>query len=482
MSNSSLQNTVLDYKLAIQDLERNNTNQAVLAVLVARDKVQDALASAEEELDITSIDHCVLLILDLDKQLKDIASKEQWPYKVDAWRNSLGKSEANWWWRSGSLQVHQQSRQDVFFNISSLVLLIFTVGQVINTSSRLLALNLTWLGSSAIVLQSFFVYLASKTTLTSSSQWFDHLFASFHRPVREKSRAKFGLVAMAFGTSFLIQAACLTFSQKFSEKGAEDYLKENYISAESKLTNAIKLNPANAEAINWLGELYESRSEVEPKLAQKSYDQYSLAMNLGSISSLNNLARVAIIQGITTKDASKKLQYYNQADSLLVRLSKEEYIRNAEQIDLEQGKNGAEQIDFEQGKNLHDYHVNRGWQVLEAYKLNPAEINLEERMGNFDKAISIRERLEESDSENNGMTLETFTRHANAYCLRAEEATLFVEQMKKENPNEPDIAEESKAITNDLEKCRSQLEEKKVKRSYEIEWLKRACDRISKSI
>jgi len=458
MSNSSLQNTVLDYKLAIQDLERNNTNQAVLAVLVARDKVQDALASAEEELDITSIDHCVLLILDLDKQLKDIASKEQWPYKVDAWRNSLGKSEANWWWRSGSLQVHQQSRQDVFFNISSLVLLIFTVGQVINTSSRLLALNLNWLGSSAIVLQSFFVYLASKTTLTSSSQWFDHLFASFRRPVREKSRAKFGFVAMAFGTSFLIKVICLGLSQEFSEAGAEKYLEQNYISAEIKLTNAIKLNPENAEAINWLGELYESKSDLNPDLTQKAYDQYSLAMNLESISSLNNLARVAIIQGIEAKDTSEKIQYYNRAQLFLDQLSNHNI-------------NDVDQVNLEQAKNQHDYLINLTWITLERYKVNPEEASLIEEERHIDEAIRIIEEWAKKDAR----SINTFTRNANAYCLRGEEAGLLIDILEAQNQIDyHSVRSLSQRRHDDLEKCRSNLAIKKNRRSYEAKWLNNA--------
>jgi hypothetical protein len=73
--------------------------------------------------------------------------------------------------------------------------------------------------------------------------------------------------------------------------------------------------------------------------------------------------------------------------------------------------------------------------------------------------------------------LKTFTRHTNAYCLDVEVTTLYIEYLKKEEPPDArEIAIQSEKAKTHLEECRSQLATKKNKRSYEIDWLKNACE------
>jgi hypothetical protein len=337
MSSSSLKDVISAYESAIHELEKNSSDQNVLAVLIARDKVKVAFCDAEEELDNESTDEFTLWILELDETLIRIAANGAWPYKVDGWRDSLGKS-GDWWWSASGLQAYQKSRLDAFLNISSLILLILTAGQVISTASKFSVLNLTWLGSSAIVFQGFFAYLASKTTLTTSNQWFDHLLASLHRPSKEKAYAKLLLVAMACGTSLLIEAGCLFSSRHYSNAGSKKYLDADYISAENDLNKAIALNPKNEDALNWLGEVYEAMSEFNPDLEKLAYEKYSLAMNLGSISSINNLSRRAIIAGTKQSNKDERQRYYEQAELFLHRAEQEGLIDDERAIDLDHAK------------------------------------------------------------------------------------------------------------------------------------------------
>jgi hypothetical protein len=139
----------------------------------------------------------------------------------------------------------------------SISILIPTVGLLINTSSKLITLNFGLLSNSAIVLQSFLTYLATKTSLSTSSQWFDNLFNTLHRPSREKPKAKFIFTLFVGSLVVLVNQVMLKGSEVLTDSGEDKYEERSYISAQSNLENAVKLNPSNTKAINLLGEIYE---------------------------------------------------------------------------------------------------------------------------------------------------------------------------------------------------------------------------------
>jgi hypothetical protein len=466
MSNSSLQDAISAYRTAIKDLEEQHADHLILAVLVARDKVKDAFYHAEEELDIASINECSFEIMWLDKYLKNMASRERWPYKVDGWRNSLGKSDSDWWWRSSGLQSRQRSKRDAFLNIASFVLLVFTVGSVVNTSSKLLTLNIVWLGGSAIVLQGFFVYLASKTTLTTSSQWLDHLFTSFRIPSKRKSFAKLLLVFTALGISLFVEFTCLSFSQHYTQQGLEYYLNEDYIIAKNRLENAIKLDSSNVEAINWLGEVYELMAVYNPKFTQLAEEQYVKAVEMGSLSALNNLARRDITEEYLGKDKSEENKS-EQDRTLITRLGNEDYLR----------EDGTR--DISHAVLQHDFYLNSGWFELNTFRVNSSQeelqMKLQKSLGELMKAIKIME--EWTNGNDNSKNIRYFLRHANAYCLRAE---VSKEMMNLEISSQQ-IEIYKNMAKNDYHQCKGHLERKKTNRPYEVLWLNNDAEKVRES-
>ena len=468
MSSSSLKDAVSAYEAAIQELKKDCADKQVLAALIARDQVQAVFAESEEELGSKNLDETTLYLIQLDRILRELASKSTWSYKVDAWRNSLDKSPEQWWWCSNNLQLSQRSRKAFILNTLSIGFLIPTAGLLISTSSKLLTLNLGWLSSSTIVLQSFLVYLATQTTLSNSNHWFDRLFNILHRPSREKPEVKFIFTLLVGAFVALVNQATLEVSKALTETGEQKYEESNYISAQSNLENAVKLNSSNTRAINLLGEIYEEVSSLENKYLEQAHENYILAIKQGSTEAAINLSRLLILDGINHENKSNKFQYYFQARKLLESIREE--VDNLEEESLE---------------NLYlqyNYHANLGWLHFELYKLaqSDQETKSESAQGymfmahkEFTLAINIFLMAEES-ADKNGLagiseisSLQQllrayFGKHVNAYCLRAD----LVNTIREDGFDSIDFSLESE----DWSRCSLFLSDKPDKKTYEIEW------------
>ena len=444
MSSSSLKDAVSAYEAAIQELKKDCADKQVLAALIARDQVQAVFAESEEELGSKNLDETTLYLIQLDHILRELASKSTWSYKVDAWRNSLDKSPEQWWWCSNNLQLSQRSRKAFILNTLSIGFLIPTAGLLISTSSKLLTLNLGWLSSSTIVLQSFLVYLATQTTLSNSNHWFDRLFNILHRPSREKPEVKFIFTLLVGAFVALVNQATLEVSKALTETGEQKYEESNYISAQSNLENAVKLNSSNTRAINLLGEIYED---------------YILAIKQGSTEAAINFSRLLILDGINHENKSNKFQYYFQAHKLLESIREE--VDNLEEESLE---------------NLYlqyNYHANLGWLHFELYKLAQSDHYMFMAHKEFTLAINIFLMAEES-ADKNGLagiseisSLQQllrayFGKHVNAYCLRAD----LVNTIREDGFDSIDFSLESE----DWSRCSLFLSDKPDKKTYEIEW------------
>jgi hypothetical protein len=496
---SSLEEAVQDYFAEIDSLEKVTSDhkktsegqevvKQALAVLIARDKVYTAFIETEKLLDDSSNRNQTVLQLiqlsKLDKRLRENACRYRWSYQVDSWRDSLDKPSDRWWWYSHELQSASHSIKSLILNFSGFIILGIAISLAINTSSKLLSANITLLGSSAIVFQSLLLYLASKTNLSSSSEWFDRFFAWLHLPKHDKVCAKLCFSVLVLLFVLLIDKGTIWYSQnltKITKKNYQDSRHASvYIRAQADLERATKLNPENVEAINLLGQAYEELSTLTNTNLDKAVELYTLAYQKGNSQGSMNLARSFLLDSLRKEKEDKIQLLYNSLNIL----NSVEY-RSPIQSEYKQIDKYLEDL-----KAFYEYNSIKAWVHLELYKIVDDEESKEESMITADSlipvAITILEKLPEKENrpqqvienpEQDSLAIKAFfADHINAYCLRA----IFLKEALSNEQNIAGIWSMGKAIEidphadGDWGECHELLDTDKNKMFYEIDWFNEA--------
>ena len=283
-------------------------------------KVLEALATADEDWP----DEKVLLLLRrrdriqhlIDQQVKQPATPEispqlwlnlsqddaqvgQWNdrlLKLESlpdWRKSLNPPAHHWWWRPKSMEAPKPIL-GWFFGGLTIALLTLTLALAKDIAARFLTgAPGVWSSIGAIVPVAL-ALLATGGVLTQVGQQIVDAYLSQRLPYpRYLPLIKFSLALGLLGVFFWGHSVGLPWAaEKYHAVGARQYFKEGKLAnAQANFERALQLNPDFPAANHDLALTYEDLRDFEQAKAE-----YTKAIKAGYLQSVNNLARLQILE------------------------------------------------------------------------------------------------------------------------------------------------------------------------------------------
>ncbi|MEM9770662.1 MAG: hypothetical protein AAF889_03515, partial [Cyanobacteria bacterium P01_D01_bin.73] len=403
---------------ALKDIEPPRqfvTAAKVLAVLQARDELEDALRSHYDSSGDKPSDVQLWELLELDDRLRNCAGVLYDAAPLDEWRQTLRPDESAWWWYLRR-PIHRLDRYDWLWSALSIVPLTATVSLLVDMSSRL-ADGEFLVGSFAVVIQSVLTLLTASSVLTETGRKaMKVVFDSLRIPSYFRQEMKLLLSVMVFGLTLTVHSMLPAWSNYYLDLGKQELVGSlqqetteqiatsdmplntgaNLANARFFFERAIAIDSKNIEAYYFLGRVYEEMKDLK-----KARANYQLALAQNFIHAYNALAYIYI-----------KEEDLDKAYDLL-----QEGIRRADQQMSQQADPGTNSEDeSEKGDSNHFksdaeliYALNKnlGWVRLLQGNYEDAEIVL-------DDAIVAYEALQKENPETAKVV------GGSAYCLFAD--------------------------------------------------------------
>lgn len=268
----------------LEETVDNSSSEIILSVLIARDAIQVSLN------DVSQIPQDkIIKIIELDRRLKKQANTITETGELEDWRTTLHPPKEHWWWFMKP-PVHQLDRLDWLWNALTVTSLTASVSLVVDISSRFLSGGPSFLGSFAVTFQSVLTLLTAGGVLTQAGRTgIDKILLGLGIKKYLWREIQFGLSGVLLLLLIGFRSSLPKISDKFLEKGVDNYRKGDWSSAMSDYEQALSLYPDNAKAHYSLGRLYEDLQEFK-----KAQTQYRLAVEGGLNYAYNELARLYI--------------------------------------------------------------------------------------------------------------------------------------------------------------------------------------------
>ena len=197
-----------NYRYALKDIEPPRqfvTAAKVLAVLQARDELEEALRSHYDSGGDKPSDVQLWALLKLDDRLRNCAGVLYDAAPLDEWRQTLRPDESAWWWYLRR-PIHRLDRYDWLWSALSIVPLTATVSLLVDMSSRL-ADGEFLVGSFAVVIQSVLTLLTASSVLTETGRKaMKVVFDSLRIPSYFRQEMKLLLSLMVLGLTLTIHS------------------------------------------------------------------------------------------------------------------------------------------------------------------------------------------------------------------------------------------------------------------------------------
>jgi len=319
----------------LEETVDNSSSEIILSVLIARDAIQVSLN------DVSQIPQDkIIKIIELDRRLKKQANTITETGELEDWRTTLHPPKEHWWWFMKP-PVHQLDRLDWLWNALTVTSLTASVSLVVDISSRFLSGGPSFLGSFAVTFQSVLTLLTAGGVLTQAGRTgIDKILLGLGIKKYLWREIQFGLSGVLLLLLIGFRSSLPKISDKFLEKGVDNYRKGDWSSAMSDYEQALSLYPDNAKAHYRLGHLHEKLQEFK-----KAQTQYRLAVQGGFNLAYNRLAGLYI--------QKKK---YSQAVPLLLK--------------------GLDKVQKNEHENQYAFSTNLGWARFKQERYEEAEAHL----------------------------------------------------------------------------------------------------------
>ncbi|NER27575.1 MAG: tetratricopeptide repeat protein [Symploca sp. SIO1C4] len=291
MTNSELDTALSSYQKALSTIKESQTLkiEQVLAVLNARDLLQDALAKSEN----LSIEDQQELV-ELDIVLKKQAEKIIKVINLAEYRTSFQPCEQKWWWKlEREVPPHLWDRWDWLWRGVTVGCWTVNLAVLVDIVPRFLTAGTGVVGAVAVAFPSFLTLLQAKSELTETGKKaFEKFLNRLRIPPHYHEEARLVSILLLLGFLLSFRGLFPFFSDWYNQQGLKSYRNRELAGAEEKYLQALKLNPDNFKAHYNLGIIYEDLQEFEK--ARMSY-QFAVKGNL--VKAQNNLARLQILAG-----------------------------------------------------------------------------------------------------------------------------------------------------------------------------------------
>jgi tetratricopeptide (TPR) repeat protein len=296
------------YGTAIATLQQNPTATTILAALLARDSVEDALQGLEPPA-VSETAEQLMALLALDQQLKQQATVIYATVDLAAWQKSFHPPETAWWWYL-SEPVHRLDRHDWLWNTLTVIALTASGSLLVDISGKFLTGGPGLLGSFTVLSQSVMTVATAGGVLTQQGRRIiEQAIASLgiKRPLWQETKLGLSLlllaVLMGFRSSLPQIAAALTNRGEVAQESGD------YSEAETAYKRAIALDKDNVQARYKLGVVYDDLAR--PEAAE---EQFLFAVNDGYLPANNDLALLYLENDEPDKAAALLTQALEQIE------------------------------------------------------------------------------------------------------------------------------------------------------------------------
>ncbi|MEM6502427.1 MAG: hypothetical protein AAF685_11380 [Cyanobacteria bacterium P01_C01_bin.89] len=403
-----------NYRYALKDIEPPRqfvTAAKVLAVLQARDELEEALRSHYDSGGDKPSDVQLWELLELDDRLRNCAGVLYDAAPLDEWRQTLRPDESAWWWYLRR-PIHRLDRYDWLWSALSIVPLTATVSLLVDMSSRL-ADGEFLVGSFAVVIQSVLTLLTASSVLTETGRKaMKVVFDSLRIPSYFRQEMKLLLSVMVFGLTLTVHSMLPAWSNYYLDLGKQELVGPlqqetteqiatsdvplntgaNLANARFFFERAIAIDSKNIEAYYFLGRVYEEMKDLK-----KARANYQLALAQNFVHAYNALAYIYIRE----EDLDKAYDLLQEG----IRRADQQSIPDKNQsAGTDAGDASISDVDAEL---IYSLNKNLGWVRLLQGNYEDAEIVL-------DDAIVAYEALQQESPETAKLV------GGVAYCLFAD--------------------------------------------------------------
>ena len=422
---SPLQNALQTYHEQIEQLTLSGcpvfAETSLLALLRQRDRIQTLLEASASESNPDTIPPQSLIALS-----EDDATVGKWNdalfefIALPAWRKSLNPPIHHWWWYPEPMPS-KSPWQEWLLGGLTIAFLTICLALAKDISTRFLTGGTgIWSSLLAIAPTAIALFATGGVLTKVGVQLIDKLLTRTQASPQHWPQIKTGLALTLMTIFFLCHFIGLPFAAgRYHADGKKQYFTEGKLeSAQASFRRALQLNPNFPEANHHLALTYEDLRDFDNARAE-----YVKAVNAGLLTSVNNLARLQIVED---KD-------YESAAVLLLSALDDE-ARDREDTVLEYGLR----------KNL-------GWAWLEQGRLIEAE-------GELDRANRLEADLPEPRPDAHCLiarVLEKTAKNEGAQteweaCLRKinrpeDDRWAAMANQALLNPNEPNLTTVNKA-------------------------------------
>jgi Tfp pilus assembly protein PilF len=269
------------------DTSRHITREEALTILIARDRVEQAI-----ERGTLQTPQQLQQVYELDSKLQQNPRRICANIDLATYRQSLNKTSLGWWWYLDNTYEHHHDRWDWLYRSLSLVLWTVILAFLINIGNRFFQGGLGVSGAFAVILPSLLTLLKARSEVTKAGQRaFTELLHRLQVPKQWHEEVKLSATGLLLLGLLVFWFSLPKIANLYNQSGYHAYHNQAYSQAESLYKQAISLDSEHAEAHYNLGVLYEDWGERE-----KAEQSYQIAASQGNIRAHNNLARLLIFQ------------------------------------------------------------------------------------------------------------------------------------------------------------------------------------------
>ncbi|MBD2001429.1 tetratricopeptide repeat protein [Leptolyngbya sp. FACHB-541] len=288
------QDVLSRYGSAVNALLKDNSSLSeaqLLKILKARDELYALLLLAAEKPEQIKLEEDFWLkLVQFDEQLnqhKDTIAQHE---KYQQWRESFNPPEQAWWWYFKQ-PVDSRDQLDWLWSLLTIACITISFALVKDIADRFLSGSTGVWSSFAAIAPAVLTLLATGGALTNvGKETIEKGLEYFHIPKHHQHEAKFGLAVTVLALLFIFHALLPQIAVWYNNAGEQNYLTEEWSSAQSNFERALALQPDYSEAHFNLGLLYEDLQEFD-----KAKTQYQLAAQGDIPEAYNNLARLHIL-------------------------------------------------------------------------------------------------------------------------------------------------------------------------------------------
>lgn len=289
-----LRSKLAEYEAAIANLPvagKINCDQAVMAVLVARDEVARVFSKSQPVPDDLRFD-----LARVDQILRTrgtVIDERVGSATLARWRETFQPPGSAWWWSLDRLATDSEQKRNVLWIILTGFGVTLAIAFATDISSRFLSGGPDKFGIFSTSAQLFLALLASSSFTQVGREWLGNGLSSFG--IKRKFQPLFSLVL-----TLIVLVGILGFrytlpgiAKRYNQQGLE-YLIENKVTpAMRSFERAVALDPESAEAHYNLGNAYEEVFDYD-----KALIEYRRAVDINPKfqAGLTNLARLYMVQ------------------------------------------------------------------------------------------------------------------------------------------------------------------------------------------